>query len=583
MDGDEPSAAVVDVTVKAGPNQTLVFPALASSTRVSQLKQLIEDRTSTFARRQKLIFKGKVLADDATLGGVAGGGGGGSITLMLLAAPPNAGAGAPTRGAAAVAAAAAAAAEARLERAARQGGGGADSRGAPAAAAATTKTTWRARRDVWGKAGIIALRDAGASEALALEAAAWAREEAAAEEEQARGGRRRDGAGAAPVASPCPHARLFAGLAPVAGPRAMDLSGNPGLRALPRAVLSPAPLRAALRSLRLASCGLTTEGVPWAWLPPGLTALALDGNAIDRVPRELSELPRLGAGDDDEEEEEEEEEGAGEPGQQQQPEQPEEQRRRRPRPRKKLGRLALLTLSRNRITHFEPGALDFGGGGGDDDDGEEAAAATESAAAAAGGPAAPPPPAAPSLRALDVSFNAVLASLPWEDMAAGALASLVELDARGNRIRALEPPPPPPPPPATATATAVAPPPPPPPNPLSHRMPALRSLRLESNLVRAPLPDSLFGRARADGAGESARGGGQGRGAPAAAPPCPSLSLFSLDDNPITAQEMRAAAGWAAFDARRVAAASKRIESGVLLGRGTFAEGADAAEWERYK
>jgi hypothetical protein len=46
---------------------------------------------------------------------------------------------------------------------------------------------------------------------------------------------------------------------------------------------------------------------------------------------------------------------------------------------------------------------------------------------------------------------------------------------------------------------------------------------------------------------------------------------------------MRAAKGWAAFDARRVAAASKRIESGVLLGRGTFAEGADAADWERYK
>ncbi len=190
----------------------------------------------------------------------------------------------------------------------------------------------------------------------------------------------------------------------------------------------------------------------------------------------------------------------------------------------------------------------------------------------------PPPPPPPSLRALDLSHNQ-LESLPWDDMSQGALSSLVELDCRHNRIRALEPPP--------AATIGV--------NPLSRRMPALRSLRLDSNMVRGPLPASLFGGGGSGGGGGGGDGGSNGNAASpatAAAPgpdssqqdlPCPSLSVLTLDDNPITAQEMRQAEGWQAFDVRRVRNATKRIESGALLGRSTFSEGADAADWERYK
>jgi hypothetical protein len=510
-DDNDPSSTTpktIDVTVKAGASGELRFPSLPHDTTVSELKRRIEDSTSIFARRQKLIFKGKVLADDAR---VVAPGGQTSITLMLLAAPAGsaaAGGGsgaAATRGAAAVAAAAA---EARLKRAREGGGGAGATTPTKPPPPPTTTTTWRARRDNWGKTGVVAYRDANASEALGREAAEFS------------GGSSNAGAATA---------LLFASLTPIPGPRTMDLSNNPLLLRLPREVFSPEPLRASLRSLRLVSCGLTTEGVPWAWLPPGLTALALDGNAIDRVPKELSEVE----GD----EEEEEEDGGG--GRQQ----------RRPR-QKKLGRLALLTLSRNRIARFEPGALAFGGGGGSEGGGGAGAAAAEDDKEQRPSSSSS---SSSCLRALDVSFNRALESLPWDDMAAGCLSSLVELDARGNRIRSLEPP--------TTTTT----------NPLSRQMPALRALRLDANLIRAPLPDSLFG------------GGDESDNSSTQQQPCPSLCVFTLDDNPITAQEMRLAKGWPAFDARRVAAASKRIESGVLLGRNTFSEGADAAEWERYK
>jgi hypothetical protein len=603
---------LLDVIVKAGAGVELRFDGLdATTTTVATVKQLVEDRTGTFVRRQKLILRGKVLSDDqAVLATVAGGGAAAktTITMMLLAVPGGGGAGGggaaspgnQTRGAAAAKAAAAAAAEARLKRA-REGGGGAG--GAASEVPPPTRqpivVTWQARRDTWGKTGVIAYREAGASEGLDREAAEWA-----AASGGGRGGNSNgNGAAAAAAASAATpvdndnhsnprHAQLFAGLVPVANPRAMDLSGNPLLKRLPRAVFAPPSLlRRQLQTLRLVGCGLTTEGVPWASLPPGLTCLALDRNAIGPlVPRALSEQQ------EEEEGEEVEEEGQGAAA---------VAAKRRARRRPKFARLAVLTLSHNRIARLEPGALMFarsggsdgggsdGGGGGGGGGGDAGGAAAATTATATTTPLAP----LPSLRALDLSHNC-LETLPWDDMAAGALASVVELDCRHNRVRALEPPPPP-----AAASSASAPAAAPFSNPLSRRMPALRSLRLDSNMVRGPLPASLFGGGNGGGGGGGGgTGGGNGGGATgssssskaeAAAPlppssfcsavPCPSLSVMTLDDNPITAQEMRQAEGWDAFDARRVRNATKRIESGALLGRATFSEGADAADWERYK
>lgn len=109
---------------------------------------------------------------------------------------------------------------------------------------------------------------------------------------------------------------------------------------------------------------------------------------------------------------------------------------------------------------------------------------------------------------------------------------LVELSATGNRIAAI-------------------------PSGLS-RLPKLQTLRLDSNRVAAVPPEVLHG--------------------------CTSLSLLSLHDNPITADQLRSTDGFTAYDARRRALCDKQLDSAVMHGvSGAFSEGADQQEWQRWK
>jgi hypothetical protein len=63
--------------------------------------------------------------------------------------------------------------------------------------------------------------------------------------------------------------------------------------------------------------------------------------------------------------------------------------------------------------------------------------------------------------------------------------------------------------------------------------------------------------------------------------PTSRVAVLSLRDNPITAEALRATDGFAAYDARRVAAANKRLAGRTVAegGGSAFSEGADALEW----
>jgi len=152
-------------------------------------------------------------------------------------------------------------------------------------------------------------------------------------------------------------------------------------------------------------------------------------------------------------------------------------------------------------------------------------------------PPPPPPPPSPSppfswpptLEVLDVS-HCGLAALPAGLGAACPRLALV--DARSNRIG------------PTIPADLG-------------RVPALR---LDGNRI-ASLPAGFFD-------------------APGAA-----IALLSLHANPVTAEALREAPGWAAYDERRRAAVSKRLAGRAVTapGGGTaFDEGADAVEWMSY-
>ncbi|KAG2501705.1 hypothetical protein HYH03_000206 [Edaphochlamys debaryana] len=110
-------------------------------------------------------------------------------------------------------------------------------------------------------------------------------------------------------------------------------------------------------------------------------------------------------------------------------------------------------------------------------------------------------------------------------------ASLTELTAEGNAIRCLPP--------------AVA------------RLTRLRVLRLDGNMVSALPPELLGG--------------------------CSSLASLSLQDNPITADQLRSSPGFAEYDARRVALCNKQLESNVSVhATRSFTEGAEDRQWSRW-
>ena len=141
----------------------------------------------------------------------------------------------------------------------------------------------------------------------------------------------------------------------------------------------------------------------------------------------------------------------------------------------------------------------------------------------------PPPPTAasfpPALEVLDVS-HCGLTHLPAS--LGEACPRLALVDARANAIGPSIP----------ASLGRVA------------------TLRLDGNRI-ASLPPAFF-----DG-------------------PDAATDLLSLHANPITAEGLRATPGWAAYDARRLGAANKRLAGRALAaGGGTaFEEGADAVEW----
>lgn len=116
---------------------------------------------------------------------------------------------------------------------------------------------------------------------------------------------------------------------------------------------------------------------------------------------------------------------------------------------------------------------------------------------------------------------------------AGACSNLIEIDAASNRISCL--------PEAFSTLSK------------------LKILRLDRNLV-ASVPPLVLQR-------------------------CTMLSTLGLHDNPITANQLRETTGFEEFEARRRGLCDKQIEMSVLPAAGGkgFSEGADLAEWERYK
>lgn len=65
---------------------------------------------------------------------------------------------------------------------------------------------------------------------------------------------------------------------------------------------------------------------------------------------------------------------------------------------------------------------------------------------------------------------------------------------------------------------------------------------------------------------------------------CRSLALLTLNNNPITAAQLRDTPGWEQFEARRQARVGKQLEHHVMAqgGGAGFQEGADVQEWQRY-
>ncbi|KAG2451291.1 hypothetical protein HYH02_003897 [Chlamydomonas schloesseri] len=85
----------------------------------------------------------------------------------------------------------------------------------------------------------------------------------------------------------------------------------------------------------------------------------------------------------------------------------------------------------------------------------------------------------------------------------------------------------------------------------------LRSLRLDSNRIAAVPPHLLQD--------------------------CASLAVLSLQDNPITADQLRSTPGFKDYDARRVALCNKQLGAKVSAhATRTFTEGAEDRQWQRY-
>ncbi|KAI8470553.1 MAG: L domain-like protein [Monoraphidium minutum] len=247
------------VQVKHGGSDVDVDDLDAGAATVSALKERLEAVTGVFARQQKLIFKGKVLEDRATLASskVADG-----AKLMMLVSAQAGQAPKPIASSSAAASRPSPAArQLPYGRAALPGGSSSSNnssggKGAAAAAGGGSGVlSLPERRAAWSKTGVVALRDLGLGE----------------------------------VPPGC-----LDGLGEAV--RSADLSQNrlaavpPSLGALP-----------CLASLRLSDNALEDGGLPWPALAGlrGLTMLALDGNRLTRLPDALSGcsgLVRLAAG-----------------------------------------------------------------------------------------------------------------------------------------------------------------------------------------------------------------------------------------------------------------------------------------------
>lgn len=65
---------------------------------------------------------------------------------------------------------------------------------------------------------------------------------------------------------------------------------------------------------------------------------------------------------------------------------------------------------------------------------------------------------------------------------------------------------------------------------------------------------------------------------------CASLAALLLRANPITVEALRAAPGFAAYEARRVARTNKQLGGRVMADiERAFCEGADVEQWQHYK
>ncbi|KAF8072570.1 hypothetical protein HT031_000230 [Scenedesmus sp. PABB004] len=250
--------ASLELVVKQGGTELAV--AAAPGSTVAALKAQLEAATGVFARHQKLIFKGKVLDDAATLASCKLSSGA-KVMLMQSQGLPVKGQPAGPRPSLAQQRLAAAAAAAKGKAAAAggaAGGGGsvlADKLASMAAAraggaAAAAGLSLPERRAAWAKTGVIALRDMQ----LAALQPEWL-----------------EGIGGAP--------------------RAADFSHN-CLAALPDSLCG----LGTLASLKLTHNALDDAGVPWPALASGLsglTSLLLGHNQLTVVPACLGQLGGL--------------------------------------------------------------------------------------------------------------------------------------------------------------------------------------------------------------------------------------------------------------------------------------------------
>eukprot|EP00198_Chlamydomonas_reinhardtii_P002751 XP_001692087.1 ubiquitin family protein [Chlamydomonas reinhardtii] len=121
---------------------------------------------------------------------------------------------------------------------------------------------------------------------------------------------------------------------------------------------------------------------------------------------------------------------------------------------------------------------------------------------------------------------------------------------------------------------------------------ALQVLSLSGNQLRA-LPEALGALSAlevlsADDNKLEALPGSLGEPGIASVPPtllkdCGSLAVLSLQDNPITADQLRSTPGFKDYDARRVALCNKQLDAKVSAhATRTFTEGAEDRQWQRY-